>query len=381
MTTGTKPFTEQPARSTNATSGSTLPRESAQTSTGDFGRRLPRERLAGLDDRELATELTALAKRLSAGTYELLVLVGEVDARGTWALWGALSCAAWLAEVGEVEMVTAHNQVRVARALRIHPALDQAMAHGEVSYAKARVLVPYLDADNAVELVALAEHTPAARLGAAIAARSLRHDDPEVIAERQHQARSVSWRTDGDGTVVITARLTPQNAGRVCAVLDQQVMQADAAQGASLCQQRADAFVGCVTAGGGAVDSEVVVHVRIDGNTLEDGTPLADHAVTAMLPEAFVSLLMTDAERQPIDASPRRRFPTRRQRRVIDARHPECAHPGCHARAFLQCDHVHPYIDGGPTIIANLQRLCGPHNRAKERARSARTSSTPNRAA
>ena len=121
MTTGTRPFTEQPARSTNAISGSTLPRESAQTSTGDFGRRLPRERLAGLDDRELATELTALAKRLSAGTYELLVLVGEVDARGTWALWGALSCAAWLAEVGEVEMVTAHNQVRVARAVAHSP--------------------------------------------------------------------------------------------------------------------------------------------------------------------------------------------------------------------------------------------------------------------
>ena len=93
--------------------------------------------------------------------------------------------------------------------------------------------------------------------------------------------------------------------------------------------------------------------------------PISDHAVTAMLPEAFVSLLMHDAQRQPFDASPRRRFPTRRQARVIDERHPECPHAGCTARHFLQHDHIHPYNQGGPTTIDNLQRLCGPHNRAK----------------
>jgi hypothetical protein len=117
------------------------------------------------------------------------------------------------------------------------------------------------------------------------------------------------------------------------------------------------------------VQAEVVVHVREDGNTLTDGTPLSDHAVTRMLPDAFVSLLMHDAQRQPIDASPRRRFPTRRQARVIDERQSECAQPGCTARHFLQHDHIQPSNQGGPTILDNLQRLCGPHNRAKEQAR------------
>ena len=84
-----------------------------------------------------------------------------------------------------------------------------------------------------------------------------------------------------------------------------------------------------------------------------------------MLPDAFVSLLMHDTKRQPIDASPRRRFPTRRQARVIDERHHECAQPGCTARHFLQHDHIQPYPQGGPTVLDNLQRLCGPHNRAK----------------
>ena len=246
------------------------------------------------------------------------------------------------------------------------------MANGDVSYAKARVLVPHLSEGNVDDLIGLAERNPAGRLGVAIAAWAQRNEDPDVLAARQHDARSVSWRTDPDGTVVLTARLAPEAAGVVCAVIDTVVTRADAPAGASLSQQRADALVTAVTAGaagdgtGAGVEVEVVVHVTEDGNRLPDGTPLSDHAVTALLPDAFVSLLMHDAARQPVDASPRRRSPTRRQRRVIDERHPECQHPGCHARALLQYDHIDPYGTGGPTVVANLQRLCGPHNRARQ---------------
>ena len=341
--------------------------------------------LSDLPTVELEAEIMALARRLAAGTYELLALVGELDARGTWALSGALSCAAWLAGVCDIDLATARTQLRVARALRLHPVLDRAMADGDLSYAKARVLVPHLSEENVDALVRIAETTPAGRLGVAIATWMHRHDDPDAIADRQHQARSCSWRTDCDGMIVLTARLTPEVAGRVCAVIDSQVMRApagastsshtatttattasDAPAGASLLQQRADALAAVVTGGGGTVDAEVVIHVGPEGSTLSDGTPLSDHAVAGLLPEAFVSLLLHDARRFPIDASPRRRAPTRRQRRVVDARSDECAHPGCHCRTFLQYDHVQPYARGGPTTVDNLQRLCGPHNRARE---------------
>ncbi len=76
--------------------------------------------VAGLPAARLEAEILTLAERLAAGTYELLVLVGELDARGTWAAWGALSCAAWLADACDVEVGTARTQVRVARALRAH---------------------------------------------------------------------------------------------------------------------------------------------------------------------------------------------------------------------------------------------------------------------
>ena len=274
---------------------------------------------------QLETQLVSLARQLAAGTYELLVLVGELDARSAYVLSGALSCAAWLADICDIEISTARTQVRVARALREWPLLDAAVRDGDVSYAKARVLVPHLTDQNVGPLVDLACVTPAGRLGAAIAAWIQRHEDSNLIEARQHDARSMTWRTEGDGMVTITARLPPAQAGTVCAVIDQQVTVTNAPAGASGVQQRADALVAVITGnggcdvrggGGGTVVTEVVVHVRADGNTFTDGTPLSDHAVTRLLPNAFISLLFLDKQHYPIDASPRRRAPTRRQRRA-----------------------------------------------------------------
>jgi hypothetical protein len=171
----------------------------------------------------LEAEIVGLTRRPSAGTYELLVLVGELDARGRWAVWGALSCAAWLADVCDIEASTARTQVRVARAMRTHPQLDAAMADGDVSYAKARVLVPHLSDDDVDALVRLASITPAGRLGAAIAAWSAGHEDPAEIERRQWNERSVTWRTDPDGMVTTIIRQPPASAGAFHAAIDQLV--------------------------------------------------------------------------------------------------------------------------------------------------------------
>lgn len=361
-----------------------------------------REVLVDRSTGEIKDDVCSLVGRLAAGTYELLVLIGELDQRGAFAAHGSLSCAAWLADLCDLEISTARSQVRVARLMRQHPVLDRAMAEGDVSYSKARVLAGYLTAANAESLVRIAAANSASNLGAAIATWSLRNDDEDEIENRQFDMRSASWRTEPDGCVVITARLPPVVAAEVCAVIDAQVNADDAPAGAALCQQRADALAAIVTGrAGGArahgpapdcaaagpdagegdtaeptaagragpkITAEVIVHVTEDGNHLPDGTPLSDNAVTAMLPDSFVSLLIHDSELRPIDATPRRRVPTRRQRRVLDARQTQCAHPGCTATVFLQADHIEAWARGGSTTLDNLQLLCGPHNRAKEAA-------------
>ena len=216
------------------------------------------------------------------------MLVGELDARGSWATWGALSCAAWLADLCDIEVCTART-------------------------------------------------TAAGLFGAAIAAWSMQHEDHDVIDQRHHDARSLSWRTDPDGMVTFTLKVPPEQAGPIQAIIETELIhhdplrsEPDAPAGAStqrtypsLAQQRADALARLLdtSVGPGAPDSdhpshrsvaEVVVHIRPEGNALADGTPLSDHAVGRLLPDAFVSLLMEDNRRLPIDASPRRRYPTRR---------------------------------------------------------------------
>ena len=241
------------------------------------------------------------------------------------------------------------------------------MAAGDVSYAKARVLVACLTEANVDELIGIAESTPASRLGAAIAAWSQRNDDPDVISRRQHEARSTSWRTEPDGMIVVTHRFTPEVGGAYCAAIDAQVIATNAPAGASLAQQRADATANLVTSGGGGtVTAEVIVHVREDGNTLTDGTPLSDHAVTRHAPR-----------RVHLTAHPRHATPTHRCQPPKTLPHPT-PNPGDRRtttpmrparlhRPTLPPTRPHPALPPRrPDHHHNLQRLCGPHNRAKE---------------
>lgn len=59
------------------------------------GSALARERV-GLDalaSDDVESSIVTLVGRLSSSTFDLLVLIGEFDARGTWAVRGALSCS------------------------------------------------------------------------------------------------------------------------------------------------------------------------------------------------------------------------------------------------------------------------------------------------
>ncbi len=172
------------------TSTTTAPHSPASTDASR-SRTRPRARpdLVSQPVGHLEAEVIDLATRLAAGTYELLVLVGELDHRGSWATSGALTCAAWLADTCDIEISTARTQVRVARTMRQYPALDAAMGSGDISYAKARVLASCLTEDNADALLDIAERTPAGRLGAAIAAWSQRNENPQDIRRRRHPTR------------------------------------------------------------------------------------------------------------------------------------------------------------------------------------------------
>ena len=97
----------------------------------------PASTTAELD--RLGDEIAELSAHLEAATARLLTLIREFDARGGWSN-DFRSCAHWLSWRVGLDMGAAREKVRVARALGTLPRLAQALACGELSYAKVRAL-------------------------------------------------------------------------------------------------------------------------------------------------------------------------------------------------------------------------------------------------
>src|ERR1700716_2286759 len=97
----------------------------------------PQHSAASLD--RLGDEIAELSAPLDAATAQLLDLIREFDARGGWNT-GFRSCASWLSGRVGLALGAARERVRVAHALGTLPLLAQALARGELSYAKVRAL-------------------------------------------------------------------------------------------------------------------------------------------------------------------------------------------------------------------------------------------------
>jgi hypothetical protein len=73
--------------------------------------------LQSLSAADLEDEITALSASIAVATWRLLILIAELDRRGTWQQWGVLSCAHWLNWKCGIDIGAAREKVRVARAL------------------------------------------------------------------------------------------------------------------------------------------------------------------------------------------------------------------------------------------------------------------------
>ena len=146
-------------------------------------------------------------------------------------------------------------------------------------------------------------------------------------------------------------------------------VDASAAGWPSFAQQRADALARLLRAGGTDVLTEIVINVRADGATYDDGTPIPWPELERVAPESFVRALIHDAEGHPINASSRRRHPSARQRRVVAARDGACV--DCGGIDFLEFDHEPAYEETHRTVVEELRWRCLTCHRVRH-AREAR---------
>lgn len=339
-------------------------------------------------------EFVRVGRRWSASFVSLVESAVALDDSGEWALDGSPTCAHWIADMLGVEVCTSREWLRVGRALGELPRIRGRFEEGELSFTQVRALTRHAEPSNEAELLAIAARERPGHLARALVAWAARHEDDEQRHRRQQEQRSLRWSLEPDGMVQIRAFLPPQHFACVSSAIDAEVRRyrpatdgeigATGSRGShpewlwpSIAQQRADSLVRLATriaaeAGGedgardtGGLEAEVIFHVRGDGATADDGTPVALCAVGELLDEAALRVMIHDAEGKPINASGRHRHHTLRQRRVVKERDGSCV--VCGSEELLEYHHEPPYEKSGRTLIEETLLLCANCHHSRHR--------------
>jgi hypothetical protein len=320
-------------------------------------------RFGASETRPLTDRLQHIAQIWATSQHLLVVLAAEFAEGHEWVLAGSPTAAHWLAHAADVEACTAREWIRIGKKLHTLPAVAAAFGDRRLSYSKVRALTRLATPENETELVDLAMSVPAGELGAALAVWLNTNTTPQELDEYQRSRRSVKWRTDPDGIVTFTLRLQPLIAGILIALLTTIVMRSKPRPETgetwpTVAQQNADAIAEVLSNGAGRIVTEIVLHVRGDGCTLDDGTPITDSVIEQVAPASFLRALIHDADANPVDASNRRRHPTARQKRIVKERDRRCV--DCGRTELLEYDHQPPHNQSGHTITTELQLRCSP---------------------
>jgi 5-methylcytosine-specific restriction endonuclease McrA len=345
---------------------------------------------AGLD--RLGDEIAELSAHLEAATARLLILIREFDARGGWNS-GFRSCAEWLSWRVGLDLGAARERVRVAHALCTLPALAQALARGELSYAKVRALTRVATPETEARLLAVGRAGTAEHVERIV--RGWRRVDRLAEAreaKRQHAQRSLRVYQDEDGTVVIRGRLAPEVGALLLRPLDaaretlyqrRRTSPPPADPVSDLptrVQQQADALALLAETalhqeldpGAPGERYQVVVHVdaavladpaQPGQSVLEEVGRVSAETSRRLACDASRVVMRHDADGQVVEVGARTRTIPPAIRRALQQRDRGCRFPGCHIRVG-QGHHVRHWAQGGPTTLLNLALLCRRHHRA-----------------
>ena len=340
----------------------------------------------------LGDEIAELSAHLEAATARLLDLIRDFDARGGWNT-GFRSCAAWLSWRIGLDLGAARERVRVARALDTLPRLAEALALGELSYAKVRALTRVATPETEERLLGVGRGGTAAHVERIV--RGWRCVDRRAEARetsRQHASRALHVRYDEDGTVVLRGRLSPEAGALLLRALSAaretlyQRGRAAAAAGnvsaetPTVAQQRADALVLLAETalhheldpGAPGERYQVVVHVDATAladpdqpgqSILEDGPRVSAETSRRLACDASRVVMRHDEEGRTVEVGARTRTIPPALRRALRHRDRGCRFPGC-GLPFGEGHHVRHWAQGGPTTLANLALLCRRHHRA-----------------
>ncbi|MBI1726078.1 MAG: DUF222 domain-containing protein [Candidatus Rokubacteria bacterium] len=351
------------------------------------------ERVAALD--RLGDEIALLSAHLDAASARLLELIREFDSRGGWNS-DFRSCAAWLSWRVGLDPGAARERVRVARALGTLPLLADALARGELSYAKVRALTRVATPETEARLLGVGRAGTAAHVERIV--RGWRCVDRRAEAREtalRHRRRGLRVSQEEDGMVVVRGRLEPvvgalliQALAAAREALYQRARVAEgedrcgnvSAETPSMAQRQADALALLAeTALHQGLDPgtpgeryQVVVHVDASAladpeqpgqSVLEDGARVSAETSQRLACDASRVVMRHDEDGRVVEIGARTRTIPPALRRALAHRDRGCRFPGCGGR-FAEGHHLRHWAHGGPTTLSNLALLCRRHHRS-----------------
>ncbi|WP_147258639.1 HNH endonuclease signature motif containing protein [Pseudonocardia hierapolitana] len=257
------------------------------------------------------------------------------------------------------------------------------------------------DPDTAEQiLLSLARNGTASHVETVVRAVRRRHTPPDNHTAR----RSLSWQWDEDGSLVLRARLTPDDGAAFIASIealvppptpishpvpptpdDPQQRAREQEPGPAVdrvAARRADALLALVNghahtdsdsdseAGSGATvergRAQVIVHLDATTGTarLDDGPEVPHPTAERLACDARVQLLLNDRRGNRMYPGRNRRLATPAQIAALTVRDGEgCQFPGCSHTRHLHAHHVIPWWFGGRTDVDNLILVCSFHHR------------------
>jgi 5-methylcytosine-specific restriction endonuclease McrA len=340
-------------------------------------------------------EIAELSAHLDAASARLLDLIRDFDARAGWNT-GFRSCAEWLSWRVGLDLGAAREKVRVARALPALPRFTQALARGELSYAKVRALTRVATPETEERLLAIGRAGTAGHVERIVSGwRRMDRKAERDEATRQHTNRALHVYPAEDGTVTIRGRLSPEagalllkalTAAREALHKRERAHRETAqpvgvsAEAPTMAQQQADALQLLaetalhrgIDPGTPAEHYQVVVHVdatvlvdpdQPGQSVVEDGARVSAETSQRLACDASRVVMQHDADGRIIEVGAKTRTIPPALRRALLHRDRSCRFPGCHGR-FCQAHHIRHWAQGGPTTLSNLALLCRRHHRA-----------------
>jgi hypothetical protein len=342
-----------------------------------------------MSNNPLVAEILALCADIHRAEFRLLELITELDGQRPWRHEAMPSCAHWLNAHCGIDLVTAREKVRIARALVELPEVRSAFRDGELSYSKVRAITRIANRQNETELVELARSQTAAEVEREVRARR----QAERLKESQaafavYRHRGLTCHYDETGALVFEGRLPAEQGALLLTALDramewlfqgeldevpQPVRRADAL--AAL----AERFLGKPPLAEERLNTadrvQVVVHASAeslpefgevdpdDPPQIEDGPVIATETVRRLACDSAVTRILTSGTGEVLDVGRKTRVIPPAVRRGLKVRDRGCRFPGCPNTRFVDGHHITHWADGGTTRLDNLVLLCRHHHR------------------